>query len=330
MSKQFLTQLNNLPLKDLPLCYIFLGDNDYYRKEIIKSLRLKFEQIGALDFDFWVGDKVENTLKECMETAFTLPFLSPKKVSIYQGLDSLEDDEKNLFTEYVNNPSRSACLCLFIKNKRPALGKIPGDVVEKITIEDSKEKLEKKDISDLILKYSKTISPKALDLLERSCSSDRIRLENSIEKLIAFVGDRGKIDIKDIQENFKEISSFNIFQLVDDIASGDKKFAINKLNNLLSWNTSFHEILGMFYWSFKRMGMAFDLKEQGLSNSEICARAGIKEWGAAKFFKQLSRFNKNSLGKVFNYLGKADFDLRNNPNLTQVLLEKLVLDITSL
>ena len=91
---EVLQEINLKDLQDLDNVYVFFSANDYYKLDIIKSFTNKFSLIGAQDFDFFVFDSKDNELSEILTNVSTFPFLAPKKVVIYNNIETLKRDVK--------------------------------------------------------------------------------------------------------------------------------------------------------------------------------------------------------------------------------------------
>ena len=97
---EYIQQIEKTEIKDLSPCYIFWGNNEYDRMQIISVLKKKLETIGALDFDFFAADASEVTLSAVMENLISFPFLSPRKIVVCKNITSLTEEDKEVLDNY--------------------------------------------------------------------------------------------------------------------------------------------------------------------------------------------------------------------------------------
>ena len=322
--------IKNIKIEELNTCYSFFGKNDYLEKNIIKHLKQKLENINAHTFDFYVFDIKDTGLRSIINDAVSLPFIAPKKILIVKNIDTLNESDLDFLDMYLTKPSSSACLCLFLKDKRSAVKKVFKQKTVVLKFEDNPKDFLKVWLRDYITGCSKKIRIKTLDLLQSCLSEDMIAVENEMNKLITFIGDKEVIEEEDIIAVLKQNNVQNVFNLMDEISGGNTKEAIRKLNDILSAGANNQELMGLMFWNFKRLWMVFEYRDKGLSLYQAEAKAGIKDWARAKFENQLANYSKQKLKTIFSYLSDLDFKLRINPDFQKTLLEKFIIDISSL
>jgi len=329
MVKDFLRKIQEIPLEELNSIYAFVGENSSFYTSFINIIKEKLQAKNGLDFDFSCFSAIDIEPLKIFQDASSSPFISPKKIIIYKNIDQISEQDKEHFSNYFSSPCKTTSLFLFFTDAKVASKKLLGDKIEKFTI-SSQGPLERNYIMEVIQAQGKKISPKALDLLLNSLPENNDASLNEIEKIITYAGTRLVIEEQDVLQNLKQSSQYTIFQLIDDLLSFNKKEALKKLCIIIKLGASSQELLAMFYWSFKRMWLCFDLQEQGGSPREVAMRIGVKDWALNKFLKQAGNFNKPLLKRVFSLLAKAEFDVRNSVSIEDVVLEKLVIDVCSL
>ena len=81
--------------------------------------------------------------------------------------------------------------------------------------------------------FGKKISPSAFNLLQRRTGNDMHLIAEAIEKIIAFVGDKTRIDERDIETVIAQSSFENIFALTDALGKRSVSQALSSLHSVL-------------------------------------------------------------------------------------------------
>jgi len=326
MVERTLNEISEKKLDDLPLCYVFITDDQYYIKKIINYLKKKLQDLGADSFDFWDADAKEDPLLGVLNNAYSLPFISSKKIVTYKNIEKLTDEESEGFKKYVASKNTTSCLCLFASKKSVIKG-IKNKGIEVVELK-TKGSIDGVWIRDFFKKYEKKISPQALEILKLALPKDNMfACSNELEKLLLYVGKNNVVSEADVRENIKEVNLFSIFNLIDDISFGKNKDAICKLNEILHSGTSAQEILAMLFWNFKRLWIACVMKEKGIDLPRILDKVNVKAWSKNKFLSQLNRYSKKQLSRIFTELAELEQSLKLKSSPSNVLLEMFILKV---
>ena len=81
--------------------------------------------------------------------------------------------------------------------------------------------------------FGKKISPNAFNLLQRRTGNDMHLIAEAIEKIIAFVGEKTRIDERDIETVIAQSSFENIFALTDALGRRSVPQALSSLHSIL-------------------------------------------------------------------------------------------------
>ena len=91
--------------KNMLNCYLFYGSEEYLKQFYTEKICKTFVTPGSETFSLRKYDGKENTLDDVLEGASSMPFMSEYCVVIARDfpLDALNNDDKNKFTEYLEN-----------------------------------------------------------------------------------------------------------------------------------------------------------------------------------------------------------------------------------
>jgi DNA polymerase III delta subunit len=178
--------------------------SDLERKKILAKIVSALEKLGP-ELQLSKFDASEIELSQVMETLQTRSLFSQKTAVLLDHVDALKKAELEGLSNYLSAPSKEVYLLL-------GAGSLKGlsDFYQKgkkelilldLTSEKpwEKEKRLKQELIAAAFKEGKKISSDAADFLMEGTEADVGRLEQELAKVVAYVGDRNLIELKDVQ-----------------------------------------------------------------------------------------------------------------------------------
>lgn len=160
-----------------------------------------------------------------------------------------------------------------------------------------------------ILKKGCQIQPLALNFLVNLVGNDLWKLNNEIEKLIAF-----KSGALITQEDVKLFSSLkieeNIFAFVDAVSEQNKSLALKLFENELDLGIGEIQILAMLERQFKFLIRAREAFERNENPANLASEFKIPAFLAQKIFQKSRAFSLEKLKKYFSQLVEIDFKMK--------------------
>ncbi len=154
-----------------------------------------------------------------------------------------------------------------------------------------------------------------------------MRLENELEKIFLYVGEKKTIDAADVEKVGGGWAINNIFELTDSIGSGNVYRAIYIVDQLLSAGEHPLGIMALVVRQFRNIWQGIQMLAQGDSPEKVGQKLRVGKLSLRNFLAQTRRFNDYSLGRIFKIL--LDYDLRFKSSRVpqRLLMELLILDI---
>lgn len=197
----------------------------------------------------------------------------------------IKKEEVALFSEYMKLPMRGTHLVLGVENGKLAEELYQINVREMILLDLSQESsfLRKRRLSDWITRRfeseKKNISSHVVEMLLQRSELDLRMIEQEIEKLLCFVGERKEICEKDLQAISIESSmQMNGFQLAEQLIEG--KYPIYQLEDF----TELSLLLGAIRYLFEE-GLRFSSQIE-LGKEPFNKRAALLKKRNSLFFQQ--------------------------------------------
>lgn len=244
--KAFEKHLEEADHQHLADVYAIISKDEFLRKSATdKLIQVLLKPQNNAEFALKVFDAEKFSFEDLFQELSSYPFFSEKRVLLLQNGESLSKNEMSRLEDYFTKPNRTVCLILsasaFIKTtnfyKKLEKEGIILDIVEEKSWE--KEKTAKEWILGKIFKEKKKIHPEALNLIQKQVGNDFATLNQEIDKLICYVGERNEIQIKDVSVLTTNVHTETIWQLSDAIFLRNPLKALSITKSILDEGTPF-------------------------------------------------------------------------------------------
>ncbi len=189
--------------------YLLFGEDDFRAREFVRRLRGALPGPDGQPATLKTFLLEDDSWRDILDEARTIPFFfSPWQVLVAEGSRArdaeLEDADKALLKEYFRSPTPKTVLVVLFEDKIPKnkglyrlFDGLPESAAEVIEYEPLKGQSLMAWAEERLRASGKTASREVLELLLEATGHDLGRLENEIEKLAVFVGEKTRIEEKD-------------------------------------------------------------------------------------------------------------------------------------
>lgn len=226
--------------------YLILSKEDFLRKE---TIALTIDSIlpkgKESEFALQKFDGRQLNVERLREELDTPSLFAPRRLIVIDNADKLAKPLVQQLERFFNRPQPG--LFLVIAAAAVASNTTLYKQIEKagIVLDLAEEKPRDKEarLSEWILQKfgerGKTTTPQVCQMLAKQMSSDGLLLENEVEKLLCYVGDRPKVTVQDVRDICTDLSSDTIWQLGDAIFSRNGAVALRITRSMLDGGTAF-------------------------------------------------------------------------------------------
>jgi len=164
---------------------------------------------------------------------------------------------------------------------------------------------------------------------------DMMMISNELEKLILYVGEKKRITLGDVETMVLAAKQRSLYELTDAISAKDRVRALEVLDAMLSTGDGDEAAIGHLYMLAKTFRQMLVILERNVRDQRALWAAlwqgfRVPPFAAEDIIRQARRYkSKRELTSAIRLVGKADLALRSNPPTKRLVLEKLVLDLTS-
>ena len=294
------------------------------REKIIQENH--FEEASTNTYDL-----EESTLDQALEDLDTYSLLSNQKVIIIQNIENIKyDDEKKAIDhllKYLDSPNPDNLLIIEAK-KLNNVSKITKELKKKCkyqTVELDPKKYIKASLEGYEIDNSTAF------FLAEYCGNDISKISCECEKLKNYKLKEKKITKKDIEEIIipklgeeKEVT----FSFTRALAMRDKKMALQKYRELLSYNIEPLGIIGLLASQFRIVYQVKLLVKEKLTNKEITEKLNENsDYRIAKTRELIPYYTEEELLKYMQSLAEMDYRMKTEDVDGNHLIEMFILSV---
>jgi DNA polymerase-3 subunit delta len=354
-AERFVSELESRKLRP---AYVFVGDEAFFRKRFRDAILEHLVPLDLRDFSLFEFDLAENDLAEVLDRARTPSLMAPFQVFFVRGVKNLfgrgSNDEKLVaIEEYCKNPNPDA-LIVFVADHIS----IPADV-RRMEMQDKERyqriretmgqycgivelaRVEEGEAVRWISEYCASrpapvkMDPDGARELVDALGGDMMMISNELEKLMLYVGARNRITLGDVETMVLAAKQRSLYELTDAISAKDRVRALEVLDAILSSGEGEEAAIGHIYMLAKTFRQMLVILERNVRDQRMLWAAlwqgfRVPPFAADDIIKQARRYkSRRDLARAIRLVAKADLAVRSNPVSKRMVLERLVIDLTT-
>lgn len=280
--------------------YLLYGTETYLRR--LYTSKLKTGALAGRDeMNLSVFSGRDIDWNEVRNLAETMPFFAEHRVIVLENTGAFKNSCD--FAEEIPKLSSSVVL-IFNEtevDKRSRMFKAVkehGYVCEMNGLSESDLSIW---VAQLLNKDGKKISKDDLRSFLERVGTDMENVENEVEKLVCYIGEREVVTKEDILAVTVEQISGKIFAMTDALGARNKKLAVELYHDLLSVREKPMTVLYLMVRQCNMILQAAEMSRQGLDRTSIASKAGMPPFAVGKCLSQAKNFTKEQLLHLVTY-----------------------------
>lgn len=272
-------------------------------------------------------DGKEVDFKSVRDELLTVSMFGERRLVLVEEADHFVSEYRTNLEKYLEKPSKKSLLVLdvssFPKNTRlfKAVDKL-GLLVECTELKGPElTRWIQATVKD---RFGKQITRDAAMLLPELAGPHLGLLEQELEKLSAYSGDRSQIDSEDVRKVVGGWKAETTWDMLNAVRDGKLSFALSNLDKLLTAGEPPMKLLGAIVYTYRKLAQATEYSRQGQSLSVALKQAGVfpKDLAAAETY--LRRIGRPEAEQISHWLLETDLNLKGGARSSErLLLEKL-------
>ncbi len=275
--------------------YLLCGEEAYLRNQYKKRLRDALVMDGdTMNYSYYEGKDINP--RAVIDMAETLPFFADRRVLMVENSGFFKNKCEEL-ADYMSSIPESTCF-IFVEteiDKRNRFYKEVKKYGRVVEFGTQKEETLIKWILGILKKEGKNVTKETLQAFLVKTGSDMQMIKNELDKLVAYTDGRDVITTEDVEAVCITQTTNKIFEMVNAIAEGNQKKALELYEDLLSLKEPPMRILFLIARQFNQLYQVKLLGKEGLPSSEIAKQAGIVPFAVKKYQAQAKSFTEEEL-----------------------------------
>jgi len=306
--------------------YLLYGDEGYLiekvREKLVGALLPQFRELNFASYD---ADQAPPS--QVINACNTFPCMAQRRIVLVKGAHQYSQSDLRSFIPYLQSPSPTTSL-IFIAEGMPAeFVREAKDGAFHLKRPPQKEIIPW--VRTIAQELGKEISSEAAGYLQEAIGSDLQGLYNELSKACLYIGDRGRIELKDVEKVVSEVRVTTIFELTKAIGERDPKRAFRALERIWESGEPPLKILAMISRQFRHLLMTKEILAQGGGTEEVKKQLGISNpYYLRELSAQAKGFSQPSLQRALVNLWETDLRLKRSSLPRRLLLEGLIIKLS--
>lgn len=338
--------LKDIEKDELKSVYLLYGLEMYLKDKIIEKVKKNYldESFETLNFIEMDGKNI--AYDDIINACETLPFMSSKKIVIVEELAIFKTVKENgsskedILTDYIEKLPETTCLFFInreekMDNRRKIiknikrfgrvieLEKLKNDELDKWAIKEFSR--HKKSINKNIASYFTANT----SYLNRNTDKTLYDVENEINKVINFIGDRVEVTREDIEYTKPKNLENDIFKLVDYISQKNASMALEMFNEMILSGEAVQLIMHMVVRQMRLLFISKLLRQKGYDSKVIGQKIQVyHNFIIQKLINQGRGFSEKELRLGLKKCIHTDRDIKSGKIDGKLGMEILIIELS--
>jgi DNA polymerase III subunit delta len=307
--------------------YALVGADPYLQTERLAAILASLPpDLQRIDLD---GDKA--SLADVLDELRSFAMFGGGKLVVVRDADVFVSRFREQVEHYLESPSTSGTLVL-------RLASLPSNqrvykLIQKVGSIEKIESLKAADLPRWIVSHAKsahqvTVMPDAAQALAGLIGDDLGRLDNELAKL-ALQSDTGRVDVKDVQQGVAFQREQEMWDMTNQIASGETDEALRRWRHLVQMDSSaeFRAVTWLGMW-LERVRQAIAMRRKGMNAFAI--GSALKIWPRdlqEPFVKTAERLGEAGVARALDLLVEIDHQSKSGVGDAAENVERFLLTV---
>ncbi len=308
----------DLKTGQLKRVYLLYGEEDYLKRQYRDKLRNALVSADDnMNYAYYEGKDVN--LREVIDMAETLPFFAERRLLVLENTGYFKNATPEL-ADYMDEMPETTAM-VFVETEVDKRGKLykavqrQGRIVE---MNRQSEDMLIRWIAGSVKKEGKQITESTVRYFLTKVGTDMENIQKELEKLFCYTLEKDAITTADVETICTTQITNHIFDMVNAVAAGQQKKALEYYNDLLALKEPPMRILFLLSRQFKQLLEVKTMGESGFAKQEIASKVGLHPFVVGKYLEQAKSFSKQELRLILEESVEIEESVKTG-NLTDTL-----------
>ena len=339
--------------------YVLLGDEIFLYDRCRKAVLETLAPPDTRDFCLHDLDLSDTSIFEILDHAQTPSLMAPFQVFFIRNLKTLygrgsKKEEFAAIDQYFRSPNPAALLIFVADHLHIPTDLRKMDYQDKERYEKIRDSLgewcglvelarvEESDAIKWVTNAAESATPPvkfdpdaARELVD-ALGADMMLIASELEKLLLYVEGKGRITLGDVETMVLAAKQRSLYELTDAISQRDRPRALALLHGLLNASDGGEDAaIGHLYMLARTFRQMLIISEKNVRDSRaiwavLWQGFRMPPFAADDLIKQSRRYkSRRDLTRALRLVARADLELRSSPANKLLVLERLILDLST-
>ncbi|MBN2405892.1 MAG: DNA polymerase III subunit delta [Coriobacteriia bacterium] len=316
-------------LTKLKPVYLIWGKEELLLAQAVQRLRERVAEVADLDFNFDQFDAESSDASSVISAANTLPFASDRRLVVLRNVDKMNAAAQAELAAYATDPAPTACLVL-VASSISRNGKL-FKAVDALGGAAEYRAPRKNDYPSWVMSHftskGRQLSPDAAESLVRAVGRDLRKIDIEAEKIIAFAGDKARIEREDVEAVVSQTAPTSVFEFLDALGARDCGAALRLLADLVDGGES---VMGVHAMAVRHVRMLLSVKallDRDVSEREMASQVRAADWQVRNYARQARRFEEADLVSALRAAAETESQMKTGGQDPRLALERWVIEV---
>lgn len=307
--------------------YLLYGEERYLRRQYREKLRKALcEEGDTMNTHFYEGKDL--AIGEIVDLAETLPFFADRRV-IFITDSGLFKSGGEKMAEYLANPSETTFF-VFTESEVDKRSKLYKTVQSRgytaeFAVQD--ENTLKRWVAGILAKEGMRIAENTVALFLSKTGTDMENIQMELEKLACYCMGRDVVTAQDVEAVCTVRVGNHIFDMINAIAAGEQRQALELYYDLLALKEPPMRILFLIAKQCNMLLQVRELRSKGFDNRAISSKIGVPPFVAGKYVAQSAKFKAATLRRAVETCVEAEENIKTGRMNDKMSVEILILSV---
>ena len=337
--------------------YVLIGDEVFLYDRCRKGVLAVLTPEDTRDFSLHDLDLAETSIFEVLDRAQTPSLMAPFQVLFVRNLKTLygrgtKKEEFAAIEAYFRSPNPQAVILFVADHFRIPTDLRKMDYQDKDRYERIRETLgdwcgvvelarvDENDAIKWVIASAESrnvkFDPDAARELVDALGADMMLIASEFEKLLLFVEGKNRVTLGDVETMVLAAKQRSLYELTDAISSKDRPRALLLLHGLLNASDGGEDsAIGHLYMLARTFRQMLIISEKNVRDPRAIWQVlwqgfRMPPFAAEDLIKQARRYkSRRELTRAIRLVARADLELRSSPANKLLVLERLILDLST-
>lgn len=316
--------------------YLFVGAEHFLREQALSKLLDAAVDASVRDFNHASISVAQGNLGEALNLALQYPMISARRMVVVTGFEAISDEAAlEALRKYLLSPVETTVL-VFVSDGLDNRRNISTMLNKGATVV-SFDPLDEREAApqwarEYVSRAGGQIDAASASYLVGMVGGDLTRLSNELDKLMAYVGEKGRISRPEIDELVLYTREHSNFELTDAILDGNRKRALDLLDRIYENSSENPQslslmILGAIASNYRKMLGAKELMRQNAPNSEVAKTVGMSPYAVTRLNERVRKVETARILKGMERIAQTDVALKSSLATPRMQLEVLICEL---